>query len=224
MRRPTCGGRARKLAVQATAISTAPRANTTSGIASSVPPADVVAVAAGTATEWPDASARRSIAGERGGPRAAPPVGVRKPASADAPAGSGSAVRGDAVAARHDHEQRAPIHERELLPEEPGIRLGLVPELGDRPEIGGGGDDRDPERVPTAGGGLDQAGDLALLSEWNARILGQEQRLGGEDVARRIAVRACLGGEQTAGKCQHEGGRDRLQAARGRASDESGCP
>ena len=204
LRRPTWRGRARRLAVHATAISTAPAASAISGIGSVPPPVDAVAVAAGIGTEWPEAVARRSIEVSAAVPRAAPPPGRAQAVERGHARGVWRAVRGDAVAAGHDHEQRTPVHERELLSEEPGIRLGLTPELGDRPEIRGGGDDRNAQRVTAPGGGLEQACELALLGERNAGVLGQEQRLGGEDVAGRISVRAGGGGERTAGKCQDE--------------------
>jgi len=95
----------------------------------------------------------------------------------------------EAEPARHDHQQRTAVHQRQLLTEKLGVSLRLAPELGYRPEIRGRGDQRDPERIAGPPRRLQQAGELGLLLGTSTSILRQEQRLCGQNVAGRITAR-----------------------------------
>ena len=73
--------------------------------------------------------------------------------------------------------------------EEPGVVLGLAPELCDRAEVGPGGDQRDPNPLAALLRSLKERAELRLLFGGNAGILGEEQGLRHEDVAGGVAVR-----------------------------------
>ena len=73
--------------------------------------AEVVAVAAGIGTEWPDAPARRWIAVSGAVPRPAPPAGILHAGERGRSAGVGRAKAVEPEPVRHDHEQRAVVDE-----------------------------------------------------------------------------------------------------------------
>ena len=181
------GGLARKLAAQASTMSTAPAANTIHAVAS-VALGLVGVLALGMGTGWPDAAASlwtasSAVSAESGAGSWGREVGER--GSLD---GVGSVELVEPEGVGHDDEQRPVVDEPELLAEELGVALWRSPQCRDRAEVGRRGDQRDAYRVARADCGLQQCGELCLLVGGDAGVLGEEQALLGKDIAGGIAV------------------------------------
>ena len=122
-------------------------------------------------------------------------AGARTPTRAVCSALSGRPGRYSPKPLGIDHQDRPPVDERELLPKELGVVLGLAPELGHRAEVRRRGDQGHAQLVAAVACRRQQCDQLALLLERYARVLGKEQGLQGENVAGRVAVRPRRRGE-----------------------------
>ena len=102
----------------------------------------------------------------------------------------------EAEPVRHHDQQPLRIGEGELDAEEARVASRLPPQLGDRPQVGGRGDDRDPDREAAAGRGGEQVPELHLLRDRDVRVGRHEQVLVHEHVAAGVAVGAGGRGER----------------------------
>ncbi len=87
----------------------------------------------------------------------------------------------------HHHEQPLRVGEGELDAEEARVAGRLPPQLGDRPQVGGRGDDRHPDREAAAGRGGEQVPELHLLRV--SRCSSRPPRTGSGKRARRCRDR-----------------------------------
>ena len=145
---------------------------------------------AGARRSGPSAGAPRADASSPTSPRSPrrqcrPPAGTT---GAAAPYPEGAPTHPEAVG--HHHQQRALVHEPELLTEKAGIGLRLAPQRGDRPRSTPTRSAR-PDRVAGLPGGRAAARQLrSPLQRVHACVLGQEQRLCREHVRCGVAVGA----------------------------------
>ena len=91
----------------------------------------------------------------------------------------------------HRHDERAAVDEGDLAREEVGVALRLPVQAADRAEVGDLRDDRDPHREVLPLRLLREPLEHAALRAPVRRLVGQEDVVGEQDVARRVAVRAC---------------------------------
>jgi len=102
------------------------------------------------------------------------------------------------------------VHERELLAEELGVGGGLPPERCHRAQIRGRRDQRDPDREAVPLRLVKDLAELALLADRRTRVSGQEHRLGDQNVAGRVSVRARERWNPCRRQCDHHRGDEQL--------------
>ncbi len=96
----------------------------------------------------------------------------------------------DAIAVRHHDQQRLRPAEADLLLEERGVALRMGEQLRDRAEVGGRGEQRHLDREVQARRGRRLGVERALERRRHRGLIGIEDALDEEHVARRIGVRA----------------------------------
>ena len=146
-------------------------------------PAPAPGVPAPAGSGWPAAAASRGIAAR---PRRRPVrrCRARSPARPAVRRLSALPGPGQAEAVRHHHEHRSGDRPGELGGEKARVRLRAAEQRRDDAEVGGGADQRHPDRVAAGGGGGGERVQAALQRARD-RAVGQEHRLAEQHVAGR---------------------------------------
>ena len=88
----------------------------------------------------------------------------------------------------HHHQEPLLIGQRQLDPEEPGVRVRFVPQGGDRAKVLRTGDDRDTNREALPSGRLQEPAQLDLLVHRQTCVRAREQVLVDQHVAAGVTV------------------------------------